>query len=284
MRISNVFGKEHIPLSYEIFPPKGELAIDEARQVLASLAALDPAFVSITYSAGGSGNTGNTSKLAQIGTEEFGLSTMAHLTCAGATHVSIAEHIDLLKKRGVENVLALRGDLAPDRQATEYTYAADLIPQLRDAGFCVGAAAYPEGHLDCFDTRVDVDRLKEKQDAGAEFFVTQLFFENRIAYDFLDRCRAARIRVPITFGIMPFMSKTQVSRMVFLCGASLPAGLVKLLARWENDEESLRKAGIEYAAAQISDLCDHGVDGVHLYSMNKPDVASEITAAVQESL
>jgi methylenetetrahydrofolate reductase (NADPH) len=181
-------------------------------------------------------------------------------------------------------VLALGGDPTPGEETSDFQYAKDLSPRLREAGFCVGAAAYPEGHADCLDVDQDVKYLKEKQDAGAQFFVTQLFFDNRFAYKFLDKCRAARIRVPITFGIMPFMSKAQVSRMVFMCGASLPSPLVKLLARWEHDPESLRKAGIEYACQQLIGLAQHGVDGLHLYSMNKPDVAREITKTVRPYL
>ena len=284
MQIVNVFGGERIPLSYEIFPPKGELPMEEARNVVAELAKLDPAFVSVTYSAGGGGNNERTSEIVQLGQETFNLNMMAHLTCMGATREDIAASIALLKERGVQNVLALRGDPIPGKDVCDFKYAKDLIPTLREAGFCVGAAAYPEGHAACLDLDEDVRHLKEKQDAGAQFFVTQLFFDNRFAYKFLDKCRAARIRVPITFGIMPFMSKAQVSRMIFMCGASLPSPLVKVLARWEHDPDGLRKAGIEYACQQLIGLAEHGVDGVHLYSMNKPDVAREIATAVRPYL
>ena len=284
MQIVNVFGKERIPLSFEIFPPKGELPMEEARDVLAELTKLDPAFVSVTYSAGGGGNTGFTSQIAQLGQETFNMNMMAHLTCMGATKDDVTASVELMRERGVQNVLALRGDPVPGKEACDYRFAKDLIPVLRDAGFCVGAAAYPEGHAACLDLDEDVRHLKEKQDAGAQFFVTQLFFDNRFAYKFLDKCRRARIKVPITFGIMPFMSKAQVSRMIFMCGASLPSPLVKILARWEHDPDGLRKAGIEYACQQLIGLAQHGVDGVHLYSMNKPDVAREITETVRPYL
>ena len=284
MQIAGVFKGERIPLSFEIFPPKGELPMDEAHDVLAEIARLDPAFVSVTYSAGGGGNAERTSEIAQMGQDLFGLNMMAHLTCVGATSADIERQIALMRDRGVENVLALRGDPVPGKEASEFRFAKELIPRLREAGFCVGAAAYPEGHAACLDLDEDVRRLKEKQDAGAQFFVTQLFFDNRFAYKFLDKCRAARIRVPITFGIMPFMSKAQVSRMVFMCGASLPSPLVKILARWEHDPEGLRKAGIEYACQQLIGLAQHGVDGVHLYSMNKPDVAREIAESLRPYL
>lgn len=284
MRITDIYGGEHIPVSYEIFPPKGDLPVDEARTVLAGLAELDPAFVSVTYSAGGSGNSERTVQIADMGQRELGLTMMAHLTCAGATKADMQAIIQSLKDHSIENVLALRGDLGPDRPIKDYRYAKDLIPQLREAGFCVGAAAYPEGHVDCIDLRESVHYLKEKQDAGAQFFVTQLFFDNRYAYKFLDECRAARIRVPIEFGIMPIMSKSQVSRMVFMCGASLPSALVKLLARYEDKPDDLRKAGIEYASRQLIGLAEHGVDALHIYSMNKPDVAREIYENVRPYL
>lgn len=284
MRITDIYGREHIPVSYEIFPPKGDLPVDEARTVLAGLAELDPAFVSVTYSAGGSGNSERTVQIADMGQRELGLTMMAHLTCAGATKADMQAIIQSLKDHNIENVLALRGDLGPDRPIKDYRYAKDLIPQLREAGFCVGAAAYPEGHVDCIDLRESVHYLKEKQDAGAQFFMTQLFFDNRYAYKFLDECRAARIRVPIEFGIMPIMSKSQVSRMVFMCGASLPSALVKLLARYEDKPDDLRKAGIEYASRQLIGLAEHGVDALHIYSMNKPDVAREIYENVRPYL
>ncbi len=284
MRITDIYGGEHIPVSYEIFPPKGDLPVDEARTVLAGLAELDPAFVSVTYSAGGSGNSERTVEIADMGQRELGLTMMAHLTCAGATKADMQKSIQSLKDHNIENVLALRGDLGPDHQVKDYRYAKDLIPQLREAGFCVGAAAYPEGHVDCIDLRESVHYLKEKQDAGAQFFVTQLFFDNRYAYKFLDECRAARIRVPIEFGIMPIMSQSQVSRMVFMCGASLPSALVKLLSRYEGKPDDLRKAGIEYASRQLIGLAEHGVDALHIYSMNKPDVAREIYENVRPYL
>lgn len=219
-----------------------------------------------------------------MGQRELGLTMMAHLTCAGATKADMQKSIQSLKDHNIENVLALRGDLGPDHQVKDYRYAKDLIPQLREAGFCVGAAAYPEGHVDCIDLRESVHYLKEKQDAGAQFFVTQLFFDNRYAYKFLDECRAARIRVPIEFGIMPIMSQSQVSRMVFMCGASLPSALVKLLSRYEGKPDDLRKAGIEYASRQLIGLAEHGVDALHIYSMNKPDVAREIYENVRPYL
>lgn len=284
MRISEVYGGTKIPLSYEIFPPRGELPMQEAHRVLAGIAKLDPAFVSVTFSAGGSGNSELTSEITQHGQESLGLTMMSHLTCMGASKEDIQRHIELMKSRGVQNVMALRGDPRPDTTTTDFHFAADLIPVLREAGFCVGGACYPEGHVSSLNLDEDVRYLRAKQDAGAEFLVSQLFFDNRFAYRFLDRCRAARIRIPISFGIMPFTSKAQVSRMIFMCGASLPSPLVKLLAKYEDKPDDLQKAGVEYAISQLIGLANHGVDGLHLYSMNKPEVAAQIAEAVRPYL
>ena len=175
----------------------------------------------------------------------------------------------------------LRGDLPAgatedDKPASDYAYARDLIPELVDAGFCVGAAAYPEGHIACEDLNLSVEHLKQKQDAGASFFVTQLFFDNECFYRFRELADKAGITVPITAGIMPFMGKSQISRMVFMCGASLPSPVIKILAKYENDPESLQAAGVDYAARQLCDLKEHGADGLHLYTMNRPVIAATI--------
>ncbi len=270
-----------LPVSFEIFPPKGDLPVEEARAMVADLAPLDPAFVSVTYSAGGSGNSGKTIDVARMAKDEFGLTAMAHLTCAGATRAEILGTLSAMAEAGIENVLALRGDMPAGVEPGELSYASDLIPLAAEAGFCVGAAAYPEGHIDCFDAAESIRHLKLKQDAGASFFVTQLCFDNDFALHFLDDARRAGVTAPITFGVMPFMSKAQISRMVFMCGASLPSPIIKLLARYENDPASLRAAGIEYAVRQLVGLAEAGVDGLHVYTMNKPDVASAAMAAVR---
>ena len=210
-------------------------------------------------------------------TSEFDTPSVAHLTCVGRTHADIAAKIDEYRTAGVENVLALRGDLPAgatedDKPASDYAYARDLIPELVDAGFCVGAAAYPEGHIACEDLNASVEHLKQKQDAGASFFVTQLFFDNECFYRFRELADKAGITVPITAGIMPFMGKSQISRMVFMCGASLPSPVIKILAKYENDPESLQAAGVDYAARQLCDLKEHGADGLHLYTMNRPAI------------
>lgn len=271
-------------ISFEIFPPRGVLTHDAARETASQLVDLHPDFISVTYSAGGSNNGNATSEIAALLQDEFDMATMAHLTCANATKENINEALDDLQKKGIENVLALRGDLIEGQKPSEtFHYAIDLIPLLKERGFCVGAAAYPEGHSTVMDLDEDIQHLKAKQDAGADFFVTQLFFDNERFYHFWDKALNAGITVPITCVIMPFMSKAQVQRMVFMCGASLPSKIVKILNKYENDHESLLKAGVEYAAQQLIDLAEHGVDGLHLYTMNKPEVAQTCMKLLRET-
>ena len=264
------------PLSFEIFPPRGDLTEVEARRVAGELVELNPAFISVTYSAGGSGNSGATTTVASLIQNELGVPSVAHLTCQGLTRAMLEEKIAEMRAAGIKNVLALRGDPRPDAPQGDFAYAADVIPVLREAGFCVGAAAYPEGHVTCTSLEDDIAHLREKQDAGAQFLVTQLFFDNEDFFRFRDLAARAGITAPITCGIMPFMSKNQVSRMIFMCGASLPSPIIRLLNRYEGDDEALRRAGIEYAAAQLRGLRDAGADGLHVYTMNKPAVARAI--------
>lgn len=290
MRIDSVFEQARsagrTPVSFEMFPPKGELTLERAREVATAFSALEPDFVSVTYSAGGSGNAAATAQIAAMIARDFGIPSVAHLTCISLTPETLADKIAEFRAQGVENVLALRGDLPEgmtERDAAKlaYPYAKDLIPALVDAGFCVGGAAYPEGHLTCDDLPRSVQHLKQKQDAGARFLVTQLFFDNALFYRFRELAEAAGITIPVTAGVMPFMSKQQITRMVFTCGASLPAPVIKLLARYEDDPESLRAAGIEYACRQLEDLADHGVDGLHVYTMNRPSVARAAMSALR---
>lgn len=276
------------PVSFEIFPPKGDLTLETAHKVAGKLATLVPDFISVTYSAGGSGNKRATAEVAAMIQDDFDVPTVAHLTCANATDEALSRAMDDLERKGIENVLALRGDATPRAGASEgastrpaFRFAKDLVAALADEGFCVGAAAYPEGHIACDDARANVEHLKQKQDAGASFFVTQLFFDNEYFYRFREAALAAGITVPIACGIMPFLGKAQIERMVFMCGASLPSPIIKLLARYEHDGESLRQAGIEYANAQLVDLAAHGVDGLHVYTMNRPDIAEANVAALR---
>ena len=264
-------------LSFEIVPPRGELSDESARAVASVLAPLQPDYISVTHSAGGSGSDGRsynaTNQVSSLIQDEFRVPSMAHLTCINTTREDLERAVQDMRERGIENVLAVRGDITPSSKPGEFELAKDLVAYLKEQGFCVGAAAYPEGHIDCDDPRTTIEHLKAKQDAGADFFVTQLFFTNSLFYRFREDAVAAGITAPISCGIMPFMSKKQVQRMVFMCGASLPAPIVKLLAKYEDDKDALLEAGIDYAAAQLVDLAAHGVDGLHLYTMNRPQVA-----------
>ena len=290
MRVDQIFAEARAngtqPVSFEMFPPKGELTLERAREVASGFASLAPDFISVTYSAGGSGNSAATAQIASMISSEFNISTVAHLTCISLTRETLAEKILEFMDAGIKNVLALRGDLPAGMSEAEagdiaFPYAKDLVPALVDAGFCVGGAAYPEGHLTCDDLPTSVKHLRQKQDAGASFLVTQLFFDNEYFYRFRELADAAGITIPITVGIMPFTSKQQVTRMVFTCAASLPAPVIKILARFEDDPESLRAAGIEYACRQLEDLAAHGVDGLHVYTMNRADVAAAAMSALR---
>lgn len=277
-RVHDVLSSGSQPLSFEIFPPKGELSDVEARRVAGELCALGPGFISVTCSAGGSGNgaSGATFRIASMIQDDLGTPSVAHLTCQGMTRADLDGVVGQMRKAGIVNVLALRGDPRPGVGPGDFAHASDLIGPLAEAGFCVGAAAYPEGHISCTSLEEDVRSLRAKQDAGAGFFVTQLFFDNEDFYRFREMAAKEGVTAPIACGIMPFMSKGQVSRMIFMCGASLPSPIIRLLARYEGDEESLRRAGEEYAAAQLADLRANGADGLHLYTMNKPEVARAI--------
>lgn len=270
-------------ISFEIFPPKGDLPLETARSVASELTRLEPDFISVTFSAGGSGNKQATADVASIIQNRFNTPVMAHLTCVNATRESIQNTIEDYKDRGVKNILALRGDPVAGADTSEFHYAKDLIPLLKDEGFCVGAAAYVEGHVSCLSERENIEHLKQKQDAGADFFVTQLFFDNKYYYRFREKADAAGITAPISCGIMPFLSKSQIERMVFMCGASLPAPIVKLLAKYEDDPASLRQAGVEYAVNQLLDLQKHGAAGLHVYTMNHPDIAEAATRALRNA-
>lgn len=270
-------------VSFEIFPPKGDLTKEAAHKVASELSVLSPEFVSVTFSAGGSGGTGATAEVSQIIQSDYGIASMAHMICENQDEADIDQLASNLEARGICNVLALKGDPIPDAKPSPFRYSKDLISYLKDRGFCVGAAAYPEGHIACDSDELNVQYLKQKQDAGADFLVTQLFFDNARFYEFRERADAAGITIPISCGIMPILSKNQVTRMVFTCAASLPSPIIKLLARYEHDEEALQQAGIEYASEQLIDLAKHGVDGLHIYTMNRPSIAHSCLAALKRA-
>ena len=255
---------------------------DTIYSTLDSLKKLDPAFISVTYGAGGSDGNNITGKIAAHIKNDLGIESAAHLTCVSNTKQDIDIILEGLKADGIENILALRGDINPERPPkNDFRYASDLIRYIKSKGdFHISAACYPECHVEAPDMITDIKYLKEKVDAGAEHLMSQLFFDNSHFYNFLEKARIAGIDVPIEAGIMPVVNKKQIERMVSMCGASLPVKFTRMMARYENNPEALRDAGIAYAIDQIVDLISSGADGIHLYTMNNPYVAEKISSAV----
>ncbi len=265
--------------SLEIFPPKGDLTETELAAVLDGFKAVSPDYISVTCSAGGSGNSGKTVILSQMVKTVCHTDAMAHLTCVNSTRNDIDEKLAELKFAGIENILALRGDLIDGNVPRDFKYASDLIPIIVDNGFCVCAGCYPEGHVDCDDPDKDIEVMKIKEDMGVCHFISQLFFEDKCFAEFIDKIKKAGIKSSVSAGIMPIMSSSQITRMVFTCGASLPAEIVRILHKYEKNPEDLRKAGVEYAAKQVRFITENTDCPVHLYAMNKPDIALAVCDA-----
>lgn len=268
--------KNKCPVSFEIFPPKGEFDPDSVRKILNELKILEPDFISVTYSAGGGGNSHKTIELASIIKNEYGVDSVSHMTCVNSDKAEVESVIKSIIDSGIENVLALRGDPVEGKTATDFHLAKELIPLLKEKGLCVGAACYPEGHVSCEDQELDTEYMKEKEAAGADFFLSQLFFDNPSYYKFTERAARHGITKPVSAGIMPILSKNQVMRMIFMCGAALPRDIISILNKYENDPASLKQAGIDYAAKQIFDLKKNGAEGIHIYTMNHPEIAAQL--------
>jgi len=279
MKLCERFGQGKTVFSCEVFPPKKTSPVDSIYKTLDGLNDIRPDFISVTFGAGGSQVNQTTQEIASIIQNQYHTPAMAHLTCVAAGREDVDRLLAELKADGVENILALRGDPNPNiPPKTDFAYASDLVSYIRaNSDFGVSAACYPEGHLESPDPVSDIRHLKEKVDAGAQHLVSQLFFDNEDFFRFLERCRIAGINVPIEAGIMPVLSKSSIQRMVSMCGASLPRKLTRILARYGDHPEALREAGIAYAIDQISDLIAGGVDGIHLYTMNNPQVAKQIS-------
>ncbi len=277
MKISDILANKQ-SFSFEIFPPKGELPLEQAHAVAYALSAYSPDWISVTFSAGGSGNSENTFAIARDIQNYLGISALAHLTCMGATTADIDARLSHIEEAGIQNVLALRGDRAPGRDVADFSYAAELIAHIKKAApnLCVGAACYPEGHVECDDFELSMRHLYQKQEAGADFLVSQLFFDNADFYRFREACVRHRIKLPIVAGIMPFTSVKQIQRMAFTCGASIPARVIRRLAAAGDDSPAQAEAGVAYACKQIEDLAANGVDGIHLYTMNKPEIGRAV--------
>lgn len=286
MRTSELFGHGRTVFSFEVFPPKKTSAVDTIYDTLNELKELSPDFISVTYGAGGSGANSKTSEIASYITNELGITAVAHLTCINNTKEDILAILDEFKRLGIENILALRGDVTPDIKPKEdFRYASDLVSFIKQHGdFDISGGCYPDVHFEAPDAATDIENLKKKTDAGAEHLISQLFFDNRTFYDFRDRARAAGINVPIEAGIMPVVNTKQIERMVALCGASLPPKFSRIMQKYENDPEALCDAGIAYAVDQIVDLIANDVDGIHLYTMNKPYIARRIADSIRTLL
>ena len=283
MKAIELFEKKPV-LSFEVFPPKPNVPIESIYQTLDALKVLRPDFISVTYGAGGSVPGASTAEICETIQNQHGIPSIAHLPCINETKESVLQKLEVFREKGIENILALRGDRNPDLPPKEdFRYAADLIRFIREHGdFDIAAACYPEGHPEAPDLDSDILHLKEKVDAGASHLISQLFYHNPDFYAFQEKIAQAGIAVPLEAGIMPVTSKKSIERMVSLCGASIPKRLAKLMARYADDPASLKAAGLEYAIMQILELLDNGVDGIHIYTMNNPDVARYIMEQISE--
>ncbi len=282
MKISELLRQDGLSLSFEVFPHKTNTVFESVKRATEEIAALGPAFVSVTYGAGG-GTSQYTLEIAKNIKERYGVPTLAHLTCVSSTRELVRERIGQMKAAGIENVMALRGDLTPelegaDRSQWPYRHAIDLIRELKEsgAGFCIGGACYPEVHPESENQREDILHLKEKVDAGCEFLTTQMFFDNNLLYNFLYKIREAGITVPVLPGIMPITKANQVERAIQLSGSFMPQRFKSLVDKFGHSPDAMKQAGIAYATDQIIDLYANGIRTVHVYTMNNPDVAAKI--------
>lgn len=278
MKISEQLKNKVRTTSFEVFPPKNDAAYAPVEAAIDSLSGFRPDFISVTYGAGG-GTSVNTPKIAAHIQNDLHIPALAHLTCASSSKQEIERIVLDLKAKGIENILALRGDLpenyTPD--GNHYQYASELVTALQEiGGFSVGAACYPEGHVEAASPEADLEHLKEKVDCGADFLVTQMFFDNTALYSFLYRALKKGIDVPVLAGIMPVINKRQIERSCALSGTTLPSRFKVMIDKFSDDPEALKQAGIAYATEQIIDLIANGVNGIHIYTMNRPEVAGAI--------
>lgn len=284
MKLTEIFEKNEYSLSFEVFPPKTSDVYDSVKTATEEIAALRPAFMSVTYGAGG-GTSKYTLDIAKNIREVHGVESLAHLTCVSSTRETVKARIADFQAAGIENVMALRGDIPADmrnddRSGWAYKHAIDLIDELKNSGadFCIGGACYPEVHPESVNQKEDIRHLKEKVDAGCSFLTTQMFFDNNLLYNFLYKIREAGIEVPILAGIMPITNAKQVERAIKLSGSFMPQRFKTIVDKFGSDPQAMKQAGIAYATDQIIDLFANGVTNVHVYSMNKPDVAATIQA------
>ena len=290
MKLTELFQKDGLMLSFEVFPPKTDSAFDSVKTATEEIAKLRPSFMSVTYGAGG-GTSKYTLEIAKNIKAEYGVPTLAHLTCVSSTRETVKERIADMKAAGIQNVMALRGDLTPelmdsDRSNWTYRHAVDLIRELKasDADFCIGGACYPEVHPESPNQAEDILHLKEKVEAGCEFLTTQMFFDNNLLYNFLYKIREQGITAPIVPGIMPITNAKQMKRSIQMSGCYVPQRFKSLLDKFGSSPAAMKQAGIAYATDQIIDLYANGIKNVHVYSMNNPDVAAKIQSNLSDIL
>ncbi|QGU94760.1 methylenetetrahydrofolate reductase [NAD(P)H] [Clostridium bovifaecis] len=287
MHIKNIFSNKKPIISFEVFPPHKDYSIDSIYKTIDELAPLNPDYISVTYGAGGNSVGKNkTVEIASIIKNKYDIEALAHLTCIGSTKYEVNEVLKALNENNINNVLALRGDLPQDPSfkfpsRLHFRYAVDLIGEIKKQGdFCIGAACYPEGHIECESFNKDIKNLRKKVDSGADFLISQLFFDNNFFYNFRGKANAEGIKVPIQVGIMPVINSRQIRRIASLCGAHIPEKFEKIVDKYIDKSEALKDAGIAYATEQIIDLLSSGVDGIHIYTMNNPEVAKRIVSNI----
>ena len=290
MKISELLKDERLSVSFEVFPPKTESSYDSVKAATEEIAKLAPSFMSVTYGAGG-GTSKYTLDIAKNIKERYGVPSIAHLTCVSSTKETVRERIRDIQNAGIQNIMALRGDIPAekindDRSGWDFRHAVELVRELKslDSDFCIGGACYPEIHPESTDRREDIKFLKEKADAGCDFLTTQMFFDNNILYSYLYKIREFGIVVPVIPGIMPITSAKQVERAIKLSGSFMPERFKNLVDRFGNDDKAMMQAGIAYATDQIIDLYANGINHVHVYSMNKPEIAEKIMGNLSDIL
>lgn len=282
MKISEILAKNPLSLSFEVFPPKTSETYDNIKNSALEIAKLSPDFMSVTYGAGGT--TGSYTIDIAESILEKGVTPIAHLTCVCADKESINKTLTEIKSKGIENILALRGDLPQGvtEKSLDFTHASDLVTAIKDfGGFCIGGACYPEGHTESNSFEEDIRNLKIKVDAGCEFLTTQMFFDNHILFNYLYKIREAGITVPVIPGIMPVTNPVQIKRICALSGTALPRKFIRMVDKFGSNPAAMKQAGIAYATEQIVDLYANGLKAVHVYSMNKPDVAAKIKSNLE---
>lgn len=285
MKIREMLKDGNVHISFEIFPPKTDAGYNSVVSAAEKIAALKPSFISVTYGAGG-GTSKNTVNIASHIRDNFGVESLAHLTCVSSTKEEVHQVIEQIKAKGIENILALRGDIPKDAEfplPNQYKYACELIEDIKGCGdFCIGAACYPEGHVETEHKKDDIIHLKNKVDCGVDFLTTQMFFDNTILYNFLYRIREQGITVPVLPGIMPMTNAKQIKRSCELSGTVLPERFKAIVDRFGDNPAAMQQAGIAYATDQIIDLLANGINNIHVYSMNKPEVAEAIMTNLSE--